>query len=116
MLKEIGYIDRKAGFGTYVTYNPEAQNTGNYKFGMLIPHMYNTEIYEPICGEIASQGKNNNYYIIINENSLTLTSALKNQNIQEIRDTATLIANSYVQQKVHGVFMAPSNTSRRPTV
>ena len=107
MLKEIGYIDRKAGFGTYVTYTPQNKKTTNYKFGMLIPHMYNTEIYEPICAEIASLGKNNNFSIIINEHNLALTSALKKYDITEIESTAVLIANSYTQQKVDGVFMAP---------
>ncbi len=107
MLKDIGYIDRKAGFGTYVIYNPESKAAFNYKFGMLIPHMYNTEIYEPICGEIASLGKENNFSIIINEHNLALTSALKNFDIDEVRSIATQIANSYVQKKVNGVFMAP---------
>ena len=107
MLKELGYIERKAGFGTYVTYNPENKVTHSYQFGMLIPHMYNTEIYEPICGEIASLGKKNNFSIIINEHNLALTSALKNFDIYDIKNTATLIANSYVQKKVNGVFMAP---------
>ncbi len=107
MLKEIGYIERKAGFGTYVTYNPAQNKSRNYRFGMLIPHMYNTEIYEPICGEIASLGKSQNFSILINEHNLALTSALKNFNLAEIRETATLIANSYVQKKVNGVFMAP---------
>ena len=107
MLKEIGYIDRKAGSGTYVIYKPEQNNPCNYRFGMLIPHMYNTEIYEPICGEIAALGKNNNFSVVIDENNLALTSALKNFNTVEIRDIATMIANNYVQKKVHGVFMAP---------
>ncbi len=107
MLKDIGYIERKAGFGTYVIYTPEHKQSSNYKFGMLIPHMYNTEIYEPICGEIASLGKTNNFSIIINEHNLALTSALKNFDIREVENTATMIANSYVQKKVNGVFMAP---------
>ena len=58
-LKELqngGYIDRRAGPGTYV----RANGATPFTFGLLIPELGQTEIFEPICqGMVASQHEHN---------------------------------------------------------
>src|SRR5258706_16224704 len=45
-LQQKGLVDRRAGSGTYVS--EEKQNAG-LLFGLLIPDLGHTEIFEPIC-------------------------------------------------------------------
>src|SRR5580658_2893675 len=58
-LKELqngGYINRRAGSGTYV----RESGATTYTFGLLIPELGQTEIFEPICqGMVATQEEHN---------------------------------------------------------
>src|SRR5437764_11810740 len=48
-LQLAGIIDRRAGSGSYV----RAQAERSYTFGLLIPDLGQTEIFEPICRGMA---------------------------------------------------------------
>ena len=51
-LQESGYVERRAGSGTYV----KTYTSKQYTFGLLIPQLGRTEIFEPICqGMVAAQ-------------------------------------------------------------
>ena len=62
-LKELqigGLIDRRAGSGTYV----RASTVKQHAFGLLIPELGQTEIFEPICqGMVATQEEQNHVLI-----------------------------------------------------
>src|SRR5580704_17532031 len=51
-LEKDGLIERRAGSGSYVRVNSE-QNKASRIFGLLIPGLASTEIFQIICGEIA---------------------------------------------------------------
>src|SRR5687767_11309125 len=45
-LQVAGLVERRAGSGTYVK---APQSAGAFSFGLLIPDLGETEIFEPIC-------------------------------------------------------------------
>jgi DNA-binding LacI/PurR family transcriptional regulator len=96
-LKELqigGYIDRRAGSGTYVRTTHAAQHT----FGLLIPELGQTEIFEPICqGMVEAQQSQN--HVLVWGRSL----AGSDTTVADAKEVCSrLIAN-----KVSGVFFAP---------
>src|SRR5579872_4862710 len=50
-LQQRGLVDRVAGSGTYVR---RPQNRDRLLFGLIIPHLGETEVFEPICRAIAN--------------------------------------------------------------
>jgi len=89
-----GYIDRRAGSGTYV----RGSTAKHHTFGLLIPELGQTEIFEPICqGMVAAQRDHN--HVLIWGRSLAGAETTP----AEAKDVcARLIAN-----RVSGVFFAP---------
>src|SRR5436305_219869 len=53
-LQHAGLVDRRAGSGTYVRQRGP-NGTGRKMFGLLIPELGQTEIFEPICAQIARE-------------------------------------------------------------
>ena len=89
-----GIIDRRAGSGSYV----RAEATPSYTFGLFIPELGQTEIFEPICQGMVAAKNAFNHVLIWGK---TLVSAETRE--QEAREVCLrLIAN-----KVSGVFFAP---------
>jgi LacI family transcriptional regulator len=50
-LQNLGLVDRKVGSGTYV--RKAQKSIESWRFGLLIPGLGSTEIFEPICGQLA---------------------------------------------------------------
>src|SRR3954465_12012541 len=53
-LQSAGFVERRAGSGTYVK---SSQTSRGLSFGLLIPDLGETEIFEPICQGIANAQK-----------------------------------------------------------
>ena len=88
-------VSRRPGSGTYV----QAPSLGHsHRFGLLIPELGNTDIFEPICqGMMASPlGKSH---------SLIWGHAPANDDERE--QAAEDLCRQYIGQKVSGVFFAP---------
>jgi DNA-binding LacI/PurR family transcriptional regulator len=96
-LKELqngGYINRRAGSGTYV----REPRTTAYTFGLLIPELGQTEIFEPICqGMVAAQQQHNHVLIW----GPQLDSA--HVTVAKAKEACARLAAS----RVSGVFFAP---------
>jgi GntR family transcriptional regulator of arabinose operon len=96
-LKELqigGLIDRRAGSGTYV----RASTVKQHAFGLLIPELGQTEIFEPICQGMAAAQEDHNHVLIWGR-SLAGSETTE----AEAKDVcARLISN-----RVSGVFFAP---------
>jgi DNA-binding LacI/PurR family transcriptional regulator len=96
-LKELqigGLIDRRAGSGTYV----RAATVKQHAFGLLIPELGQTEIFEPICQGMAAAQEDHNHVLIWGR-SLAGSATTE----AEAKDVcARLISN-----RVSGVFFAP---------
>ena len=88
-------VSRRPGSGTYVQAPTQANAL---RFGLLIPELGNTDIFEPICqGMMASPlGKSH---------SLIWGHAAANDDERE--SAAEQLCQQYVTQKVSGVFFAP---------
>jgi GntR family transcriptional regulator of arabinose operon len=89
-----GLIDRRAGSGSYVTADAEQR----YTFGLLIPELGQTEIFEPICqGMMAAQSTSN--HVLIWGKSLGSSDTTE----AEARD----VCQRLISSRVSGVFFAP---------
>ena len=97
-LRAQGYVDRRAGSGTYVRASAVNQHT----FGLLIPDLGQTEIFEPICQGMASVQHPQNHDLIWGK---TLSSS------DTTEAQAQEVCRRLITKQVSGVFFAPLEAS-----
>src|SRR5437867_6576356 len=90
-----GIIDRRAGSGSYV--KADAATRG-YTFGLLIPELGRTEIFEPICRGMAD-AEHASHHVLLWGSSLGDSPNIEQQ--------ASQASRQLVSKKVSGVFFAP---------
>jgi DNA-binding LacI/PurR family transcriptional regulator len=98
-LQQQGLVVRRVGSGTYAA--PQAEK-GNGLFGLLIPELGETEIFEPICQGMAQ-------FSYARQHSLlwgTLNSGDKKEQVAEE------LCHQYIKRGVSGVFFAPLELTR----
>jgi DNA-binding LacI/PurR family transcriptional regulator len=96
-LKELqigGYIDRRAGSGTYV----RASTATHHTFGLLIPELGQTEIFEPICQGMAQAQAEQNHVLVWGR-----SLAGSETTVADARE----ICSRLISNRVSGVFFAP---------
>jgi GntR family transcriptional regulator, arabinose operon transcriptional repressor len=94
-LQRAGLVERRAGSGTYVK---RAESAGALSFGLLIPELGETDIFEPICqGMMASP--------LAREHALVWGSFTGSGASKEER--AWDLCRQYIDRRVSGVFFAP---------
>ena len=94
-LQSLGLITRKVGSGTFVSAN---SNAGSHVFGLLIPELGQTEIFEAICqGMMEAQEAMHH--------SLLWGNAVAQE--QDKEQAAQQLCEHYISRKVSGVFFAP---------
>jgi GntR family transcriptional regulator, arabinose operon transcriptional repressor len=94
-LQVAGLVERRAGSGTYVK---APQQAGALSFGLLIPDLGDTEIFEPICqGMMASP--------LAREHALIWGSLHGSGGSKE--ENARRLCRQYIDRRVSGVFFAP---------
>jgi DNA-binding LacI/PurR family transcriptional regulator len=94
-LQLAGLIDRRAGSGSYVRRDAAAHG---HVFGLLIPELGRTEIFEPICRGMAD-AQHGSQHVLLWGTSLTEGA--------NIEDRAAQACRQLVARKVSGVFFAP---------
>src|SRR5436190_14495261 len=95
-LQSLGLVIRRVGSGTYVSSN---SSTGSHVFGLLIPELGQTEIFEAICqGMMEAQEAAHC--------SLLWGNAAAPQE-HEKEQVAEQLCEHYISRKVSGVFFAP---------
>lgn len=93
-LQLAGLVDRRIGSGTYV--RPAA--AGGYSFGLLIPDLGETEIFEPMCqGMMASP--------LARDHALVWGSVERHRDGKDAQ--AWQLCQQYIDRRVSGVFFAP---------
>ena len=98
-LQAAGLVERRAGSGTYVKAPPPSTALS---FGLLIPDLGETEIFEPICqGMMASP--------LAQEHAL-LWGSLNGASASK-EDNAWRLCRQYIDRRVSGVFFAPLELS-----
>ena len=100
-LQLTGLIERRAGSGSYVRTDAAARG---YTFGLLIPELGRTEIFEPICRGMA-EAQHGGHHVLLWGSSLGDEANIERQASQACRQ---LIA-----KKVSGVFFAPLELTRQ---
>jgi GntR family transcriptional regulator, arabinose operon transcriptional repressor len=101
-LKELqiqGLIERRAGSGTYVR---EPDRLQGHVFGLLIPGLGETEIFEPICQGMARAGRAGKHALLWGD--ATHGAEPKEQQAKQL-------CEYYVSMDVSGVFFAPVELS-----
>jgi GntR family transcriptional regulator of arabinose operon len=93
-LQQRGFVERRAGSGTYVR---EPTRTG-LSFGLLIPDLGETEIFEPICEGMAASPQSDGHVLL--RGGSNSSGATKNE-------AAWRMCRQYIAHKVAGVFFAP---------
>ena len=94
-LQAMGLVNRRVGSGTYVATHPA---TGSYVFGLLIPELGQTEIFEAICQGMMLSPK-------AKQHSLLWGHSVSSDSQSE--EVAGKLCQHYISQKVSGVFFAP---------
>jgi DNA-binding LacI/PurR family transcriptional regulator len=94
-LQQEGLLVRRTGSGSFAAERREREGG---IFGLLIPELGQTEIFEPICRGMARSPLASKY-------SLLWGHSLSNAKQKE--EEAEHLCRQYIQQKVSGVFFAP---------
>ena len=92
-LVEEGILGRRAGYGTYLL---DFKKKG-LTLGLLIPGLGQTEIFEPICAQIAELAERRSYALIWGGSG----------DAEGKRRSADQLAQRYIDQGVDGVFFTP---------
>lgn len=94
-LQAKGFVSRRPGSGTHVLAQPQA---AGYVFGLLIPDLGRTEIFEPVCHGMMQSP-------LSKAHSLLWGHSMGSDSEQE--KEAEHLCHQYIAQKVAGVFFAP---------
>lgn len=100
-LEDMGLIERRAGSGTYVR-STVAQAKTTRTFGLLVPGLGTTEIFQIICGEIASLARVQNYGLLWGG------STNPHEDTDASLEHAEELAKQFIARKLSGVFFAPA--------
>ncbi len=90
-----GVIERRAGSGSYVRADAVARG---HVFGLLIPELGRTEIFEPICQGMA-EAQHGSHHALLWGSSLGDSSNIEEQ--------SSIACRQLIAKKVSGVFFAP---------
>lgn len=101
-LQQRGFVDRIAGSGTFV--RKLARSLENLLFGLIIPDLGETEIFEPICHGIAGSPDASGHALLWPHADPKLPGK---------EDQALQLSTQCIDRKVSGVFFAPLELSER---
>lgn len=96
-LSRAGLVERKVGSGTYVKYDIDVAKAKT--FGLMLPGLNETEIFEPICAHMSHVAEERNISLLWGRSI--------SDDPQARRDHALNLAQRYIQKKVDGVFFTP---------
>ena len=94
-LQQAGMLTRRAGSGTYASVAPTDQKP---VFGLIIPDLGQTEIFEPICQGMAASPNSAGHSLSWGHSAGPGT---------ESGEKAEQLCRQYIEQRVSGVFFAP---------
>jgi len=100
-LEAEGLIERRAGSGTYVRSNT-GERVSTRIFGLIVPGLASTEIFQIICGEIASLARVHDFGLLWGGSTnprVDTDASLKH---------ADEICMQFIERRISGVFFAPA--------
>jgi GntR family transcriptional regulator, arabinose operon transcriptional repressor len=99
-LERRGLVNRRRGAGTYVTHT----NGGSKQFGLLIPGLGDTEVFEPICGAMAQFARQRGHSLLWGAASL---GKVDEETPVDKGAIAWELCQQFIRNRVSGVFFAP---------
>jgi GntR family transcriptional regulator, arabinose operon transcriptional repressor len=96
-LQNMGLVERKVGSGTYVRRSQKPADS--WRFGLLIPGLGSTEIFEPICGQLARLAQRQHHTLLWGD--------FGDKRGEADPELIEQVCDSYIRQTVAGVFFAP---------
>jgi len=105
-LQNAGLIERRAGSGSYVRNAAAAALPNLRQLGLLIPGLGSTEIFELICGELASLARVHEYSVLWGGSPSARSEA--DQSLQHAEE----LCEQFISRRVSGVFFAPFELTR----
>ena len=96
-LQNLGLVERKVGSGTYVRRSQKPADS--WRFGLLIPGLGGTEIFEPICGQLARLAQRQHHTLLWGD--------FGDKRGEADPELIEQVCISYIRQTVAGVFFAP---------
>jgi LacI family transcriptional regulator len=100
-LQNEGLIERRAGSGTYVRAGSSSNAASTRQLGLLIPGLGHTEIFELICGELASLARTHDYTLLWGG------STHPRQDTDASLEHAEELCRHFIERRASGVFFAP---------
>lgn len=103
-LLDQGLIVRRPGSGTYVSENGggvRAPRVGGPQIGIIVPSLRHTEIFESICGELASLARVADYGFWWGGSASPIVEA--KMNVREAEE----LCDRFIEHGVSGVFFVP---------
>lgn len=100
-LEAEGLIERRAGSGTFVR-STVAQHNPSRIFGLLVPGLASTEIFQVICGEIASLARVHDFGLLWGG------STNPREDTDASLEHAKELCQQFIARKISGVFFAPA--------
>lgn len=100
-LQNEGLVERRAGSGTYVRNGASTAGVSTRQLGLLIPGLGNTEIFELICGELASLARVQDYSVLWGG------SVHPRHDTDASLEHAEELCRHFIERRVSGVFFAP---------
>lgn len=100
-LEAAGLVERRMGSGSFVRQPAATSQGADGRLGLLIPGLGRTEIFEQICGELASVARARHF-------SLLWCGGQHPRNDVDLSlEQAREICDQFIAQRVNGVFFAP---------
>ncbi len=97
-LQSLGIVTRRVGSGTYVS---SSVNPGSYVFGLLIPELGQTEIFESICKGMMEAPEATHHSLLWGNSGNSVAQDTEKE------EAAEKLCQQYISRKVAGVFFAP---------
>ncbi len=97
-LESVGLVERKIGSGTFIKYNSPGVKR-RLKFGLLVPGLGETEIFDQICGHLSHMAQTENFKLV--------WYGSMDSGPQERAERLEQLAYRYIEEKVDGVFFTP---------
>lgn len=105
-LQHLGLVDRRPGAGSFVREQPRSRN--QLTFGLLIPELGQSDIFEVICAQIAREAQRSEVGLLWADSGGS--DATTNQGLGRLEVSVEHVysaCDNFLKQGVSGVFYAP---------
>jgi LacI family transcriptional regulator len=100
-LQVAGFVERRAGSGTFARQVTESDEKDGALIGLLVPGMGITEIFDVICGKLVGLARTHGYSVVWSSAPAQAVSDASSA------EQAELFCRELVERRVQGVFFAP---------